>query len=124
MLSSRQDIANVVGASAVAIGVGHVVTPTGSGRFWGLAPQTAPVVPHVIRLYGLSLIGLGVVIVRTTSEQDLVMGVAVGVATGTALTGLLGGLRGRVGRRSAAMTVLAAGGLAALALSALRSAAR
>ena len=120
MLSNRQDIANVVGASALTIGVGHVLTPNGSGRFWGLAPQTAPVVPHVIRLYGLSLIGLGVVVMRTTAEQDLVMSVATGVATGTALTGLLGGMRGRVGKRSMAMTVLAAGGLAALAGSALR----
>jgi hypothetical protein len=120
MLSNRQDMVNVVGAGALTIGVAHVITPIGSGRFWGLAPQTAPVVPHVIRLYGLSLIGLGVVIVRTTSEQDLVMSVATGVATGTALTGLLGGLRGRVGKRSVAMTVLAAGGLAALSGSALR----
>ncbi len=124
MLTDPRDIANVVGGGAVTIGVGHVIAPNGSGRFWGLAPQTAPVVPHVIRLYGLSLIGLGVVIVRTASEQDLVMSVATGVATGTALTGLLGGLRGRVGRRSATMTVLAAGGLAALAGAALRSASK
>jgi hypothetical protein len=124
MLSTRQDMVDVVGAGALTIGVGHVIAPNWSGRFWGLAPQTAPVVPHVIRLYGLSLIGLGAVIVRTTSEQDLVMSVATGVATGTALTGLLGGLRGRVGRRSMVMTVLAAGGLGALAGSALRSAAR
>lgn len=50
------------------------------------------------------------------------MGVASGVAAGTALTGLLGGMCGRVGGRSTAMTVLAAGGLAALAGSALRKA--
>src|SRR5215203_2317583 len=120
MLSNRQDIANMVGAGALTIGAGHVIAPNGSGRFWGLAPQAAPVVPHLIRLYGLSLIGLGVVTLRTTSEQDLMMSVATGVGTATALTGLLGGLRGRVGGRSAVMTVLAAGGLAALAGAALR----
>ncbi len=120
MLSDPRDIAKVVGAGVLTIGAGHVVAPNGSGRFWGLAPQTAPVVPHVIRLYGLSLIGFGVVTVRTTSELDLVMKVALAVATGTAVTGLLGGLRGRVGGRSAVMTVLGAGGLAALAAFALR----
>jgi hypothetical protein len=122
MLSDRRDIANVVGAGVMTIGVGHVITPNGSGRFWGLAPESAPVVPHVIRLYGLSLIGFGVVTLRTTSELDLAMRVATGVATGTALTGLLGGLRGRVGGRSAVLSVLGAGGLAALAVSALRKA--
>jgi hypothetical protein len=43
------------------------------------------------------------------------MGVARAVGAATALTGVLGGIRGRVGARSAVMTVVVAGGLSALA---------
>jgi hypothetical protein len=120
MLSNREEIVNVVGAGTLAIGAGHVLAPVGSGRFWGLQPHSTTVVPHLIRLYGLSLIGLGVVTLRAPGEQELMMSVATGVASATALTGLIGGLRGRVGARSAVMTVAAAGGLAALAATALR----
>jgi hypothetical protein len=120
MVSNREQIPQVVGVSALAIGAGHALAPVLSGRFWGLAPESAPVVPHVIRAYGISLIGLGVVTQRVGPDQDVVMKVATGVGALTALTGLVGGVRGRVNWRSALMTVATAGGLAALAAASVR----
>jgi|SRR5215212_6503073 hypothetical protein len=120
MVSNREQIPQVVGVSALAIGAGHALAPVRSGRFWGLAPESAPVVPHVIRAYGISLIGLGVVTQRAGPDQDVVMKVATGVGALTALTGLVGGVRGRVNWRSALMTVATAGGLAALAAASVR----
>ncbi|MET0764627.1 MAG: hypothetical protein ABWY29_07155 [Blastococcus sp.] len=119
MTIDRDQIPRVVGASALAIGAGHALAPVPSGRFWGLAPDSAPVVPHVIRAYGLSLMGLAVLTLRAGSDEE-VLKVATGVGALTALTGLLGGMRGRVGWRSAVMTVVAAGGLAALAATGVR----
>ena len=110
----------VVATGAVAIGAGHALAPTLSGRFWGLDPGSAPVVPYLIRAYGVSLVGLGVVSLRTRTEQALSMRVATGVGLATAVTGVLGAARHRVSRQSAAMTVVAAGGLAALAAAAAR----
>ena len=120
MSDTRERLPRVVTAGALSIGAGHVLAPVLSGRFWELAPDAAPVVPHVIRAYGVSLLGLGVISLRTRSEQDLSMQVATGVGLLTALTGVIGGARHQVSRRSAAMTVLAAGGLAALAAVAAR----
>jgi hypothetical protein len=120
MSDMREQLPQVVATGAVAIGAGHALAPTLSGRFWGLDPDAAPVVPHLIRAYGVSLIGLGVVSFATRSEQGLSMRVATGVGLGTALTGVLGAAQHRVGGRSAAMTVVAAGGLAALAAIAAR----
>jgi hypothetical protein len=119
MTRDKDQLAQLVGVGAVTIGAGHVLVPTASGRFWGLAPDSAPVVAHVIRLYGISLTGLGVTILVAPSERDVTMRVASVVAALTCLTGLLGGLRGRVGARSAVMTVAAAGGFAALASAAV-----
>jgi hypothetical protein len=111
----RERIAQLVGSGALAIGAGHALAPIASGRFWGLAPDSAPVVPHLLRAYGVSLAGLGAVTLRPGADQEAMMGVARAVGVLTALTGVVGGAQGRVGARSAAMTVVTAGGLAALA---------
>ena len=120
MVGNREQIAQVVGGSALTIGAVHALAPVVSGRFWRLAPQSAPVVPHVIRAYGCSLVGLGLVTLNAGPDQDTMMRIASGVGAATALTGLLGGLRGRVDGLGAAMTIAAAGGLAALAAAAVR----
>jgi hypothetical protein len=117
--TNKDQTAQLVGIGAVTIGAGHVLAPTVSGRFWGLAPGASPVVPHVIRLYGISLVGLGVTSLTMPAERDGMMRVASGVGSLTALACLLGGLRGRVGPRGALTTAAAAGGLAALAASAV-----
>ena len=119
MTSSKDQVAELVGIGTVAIGTGQVLAPTVAGRFWGFAPDAAPVVPHLIRLYGLSLVSLGVTSLITPAERDGMMRVASGTAAATAIAGLVGGLRGRVSARSALMTVATAGGLAALAGSAV-----
>jgi hypothetical protein len=119
MNGNRDQIPQLVGAGALAIGAGHALVPVASGRFWGLAPESAPVVPHVIRLYGISLVGLGAVTLQPGADQVVMMTVARLVGAATALTGVLGGLRGQVSRRSAVMTVVVAGGLSALAHAAL-----
>ena len=109
MVGNRGQIAQVVGGSALAIGAVHALAPVASGRFWRLAPQSAPVVPHVIRAYGCSLMGLGLVTLQGKPDQDTMLRVASGVGAATALTGLLGGLRGRVDGLGAGMTIAAAG---------------
>jgi hypothetical protein len=118
--SEGSQIPQVVAAGTLALGAGLAAAPVVSGRFWGLAPDSAPVVPHLIRVYGLSLVGLGLATLRPGSDPVEMMRVATGVSAGTALAGLLGGMRGRVGARSSVMTVATAGGLAALAASAVR----
>jgi hypothetical protein len=117
--ADRGQIARLVGAGAVAIGAGHALAPVASGRFWGLAPGSAPVVPHLLRAYGVALLGLGAVTLRPGADQVGVMVVARAVGGLTALTGVVGAAQGRIGARSAVMTVVAAGGLALLAHAAL-----
>jgi hypothetical protein len=119
MTGNGEQLAQVVGSGALVIGAGHALAPVASGRFWGLAPDSAPVVPHVLRAYGVSLMGLGAVTLRPGADQEAMMSMARAVGALTALTGVLGAVRGRVGPRSAVMTVVAAGGLAALAHAAL-----
>ena len=114
------DIARTVAVGTVTIGAGCAVAPVASGRFWGLAPDSAPVVPHLVRVYGLSLVGLGLATLRPGSDPVEMMRVAAGVSAGTALSALLGAGRGRVTPRSAATTVVAAGGLAVLSAAAVR----
>src|SRR3954453_24007071 len=104
MADVRERLPQVVATGAVAIGAGHTLAPRLSGRFWGLEPDSAPVVPHLVRAYGISLIGLGVISLLTRSEQDLSMRVATGVGLGTALTGLVGAAQHRIGGRSTAMS--------------------
>ena len=120
MSDMREQLPQVVATGAVAIGAGHVLAPRLSGRFWGLEPDAAPVVPHVIRAYGVTLLGPRPQRDDAEAEQGLSMQVATGVGLGTALTGVLGAAQHRVSGRSAAMTVVAAGGLAALAAIAAR----
>ena len=115
MAADREQIARLVGTGALAIGAGHTLAPVASGRFWGLAPDSAPVVPHLLRAYGVSLSGLGAVTLLPGADQQAMMSVARAVGALTALTGAVGGVQGRVGGRSAGMTVVAAGGLAVLA---------
>jgi hypothetical protein len=119
MTTNKDQLARLVGMGAVTIGAAHVLVPTLSGRFWGLAPGESAVVPHVIRLYGISLVGLGVTSLSMPAERDGMMRVAAGVGSATSLACLLGGLRGRVGARGALTTSVAAAGLAALAASAV-----
>ena len=120
MMADRQQMQQFVGVSVTAIGAGHALAPVTSGRVWGLAPRSAPVVPHLIRAYGVSLAGLGVLTLQGEPPQPVVLGVAAGAGALTALTGLLAGLRGVVSPRSAVQTVLAAGGLAGVAYAAMR----
>jgi hypothetical protein len=115
MATDRGQLAQLVGAGAFAIGAGHALAPVASGRFWGLAPDSAPVVPHLLRAYGVSLMGLGAVTLRPGADQEAMMSVARAVGALTAATGIVGGAQGRVGARSALMSVGTAGGLAVLA---------
>jgi hypothetical protein len=121
MAADRSQIQQAVGASVAAIGVGHLLAPVASGRFWGLAPNSAAVVPHLTRLYGATLAGLGVLTMQDRSGSPLAVQVATGVGGATAVLGLLGGVSGRVGWRGAVMTIVTAGGLAGLAGAAART---
>ena len=121
MTQRSEQMQQIVGGSGVLIGLANVAAPHASGRFWDVAPDSAPVVPHLIRIYGINLVTLGVLALRADGDQrQPVLQLAAATAATTAGAGLLAGATGRLGRRGAAMAVAAAGGLAGLAWSAAR----
>jgi hypothetical protein len=122
-MSRRQQsqIPQTVAAGTLVLGASLVAAPVLSGRLWQLDPGASPVVPHLIRMYGLTLGGLGAATLRPGSDPVEMMRVATGVGASTALAWLLAGLRGRVGARGAVMGVATAAGLAALAATAVRT---
>lgn len=116
-MSDRADgVQRVVGTSTVVIGVTNVLAPRLSGRFWGIPPDAAPVVPHLGRIYGLALAGLGALslMVDERERRDTLRLGAV-VAGGTAAADVLAWARGQLGARGAVTGAVAAGVLAALA---------
>ncbi len=122
MTQRSEQLQQVVGASGVLLGLANVAAPRASGRFWDVAPDSAPVVPYLIRMYGINLMALGVVALRAEGDQrEPVLQLAVATGVTTAAAGLVAGATGRIGRRGAAMAVVAAGGLSGLAWAASRA---
>lgn len=116
MKQNREQIQQVLGSSGVLLGLANVAAPRASGLFWDVAPDSAPVVPYLIRMYGINLMALGVVALRAEGDQrEPVLQLAVATGVTTAAAGLIAGATGVLGRRGAAMAVVAAGGLAGLA---------
>jgi hypothetical protein len=63
-------IPQTVAVRTLTIGAQLAAVPVVSGRFWGPASDSAPVVPHLIRVYGLSLMGLGMATLRPARTRS------------------------------------------------------
>lgn len=108
-------IQRIVGTSALVIGGVNVLSARLSGRVWDIPVDAAPVVPHLGRIYGVTLAGLGaqtLMIDEGHRRDALRLGAAVGL--GTAAADIASWKRGRLGRRGAVTGALAAGGLGLL----------
>jgi hypothetical protein len=110
-------------ALVLGVGVGDALAPRLTGGFFGLDTDAAPLVPWLLRLYGISLVSLGTQVQlaegggrKTALEVLAVTSGATGVAS------LLARARGQVSTRSAVMTAAAAGAVCALAVTALSEA--
>lgn len=115
MSDQAEQVQRIVGVSAIAIGVGNLLSARLSGRFWDIPADAAPVVPHLARLYGIALAGLGaqtLLLDERRRRDALRLGAAVGL--GTAAVDVASWTRGRLGRRGAVTGALAAGGLGVL----------
>lgn len=115
MSGQAEQVQRIVGISALVIGVGNILSSRLSGRFWDIPADAAPVVPHLARIYGVTLAGLGAqtLMMEERHRRDaLRLGAAVGL--GTAVVDVASWSRGRLGRRGAVTGGLAAGGLGVL----------
>ena len=115
MADQAEQVQRIVGVSAIAIGVGNLLSARLSGRFWDIPADAAPVVPHLARIYGIALAGLGAqtLLLDERHRRDaLRLGAAVGL--GTAAVDVASWSRGRLGRRGALTGALAAGALGVL----------
>lgn len=115
MSNRAEQVQQIVGVSAVAIGAGNVLAPRAAGRFWDV-PDAAPIIPHLGRIYGIAMAALGAqLLMAGEQERRGNLRLAAVVGAGTAAADVLSWARGRLGARGAITGVLAAGGLGALA---------
>jgi hypothetical protein len=110
-------------AMTLGFGVGNTLVPRLMGDTFGLETEAAPLVPWVLRMYGISLVSLGTLMqVADDDSRKTVLEVAVVSSGSMAASSLIARARGQISTRSAIMTAAAAGAVCALALSALSDA--
>ena len=111
----REKIANGIAIGRIAVGAGAFLTPSLSGRLFGLDPDGNPQLPYVGRLFGARDVVLGAGVLRSGRKQKadwVTAGMACDVADVAA--GAIAGARGQLPLASAGMVTATAAGFALL----------
>jgi hypothetical protein len=111
----REKIANGIAIGRIAVGAGAFLTPSLSGRLFGLDPDGNPQLPYVGRLFGARDVVLGAGVLRSGRKQKadwVTAGLACDVADVAA--GAMAGARGQLPLASAGMVTATAAGFALL----------
>jgi hypothetical protein len=115
--SQKDQAANAIAISRMAVGAGTWLAPNLSGRLFGLDPEGNPQLPYVGRLFGARDVALGAGALRSSRKSRdawLTAGLACDAADVAA--GVLAGARGQLPLSAAALVSATAAGFAAAGL--------
>lgn len=115
--SQKETAANAIAVGRIVVGSGAWLTPSLSGRLFGLDPEGNPQLPYVGRLFGARDVALGAGALRSSRKNRdawLTAGLACDVADVAA--GVIAGARGQLPLGAAALVSTTAGAFAAAGL--------
>jgi hypothetical protein len=115
--SQKDQAANAIAISRMAVGASTWLAPNLSGRLFGLDPEGNPQLPYVGRLFGARDVALGAGALRSSRKSRdawLTAGLACDAADVAA--GVLAGARGQLPLSAAALVSATAAGFAAAGL--------